>query len=182
MHRHRFLAVSGRKVTAHPDRIHHYEPPDTVPQAGPVIMDMNLSFFPVFFLRRLHIMLTQCQSKTINIPNLAPIGRQVLLTIIAVNMAFNILNYFLKKLHFQSVFHGRERRIAHAHGCGRRCSRRGALARTALVCRDVRARSQAAVLLRCMPPALCAASAAQLPLKCTPGGLRSSAGSIAQLS
>ena len=30
-------------------------------------------------------MLTQCQSKTINTPNLASIGRQVLLTIMAVH-------------------------------------------------------------------------------------------------
>ena len=42
-------------------------------------------FFPGFVLRRLHIMLTQCQSKTINTPNLASIGRQVLLTIMAVH-------------------------------------------------------------------------------------------------
>ena len=53
-------------------------------------------FFPGFFLRRLHIMLTQCQSKTINIPNLACIGRQVLLTIIAANIDLNI-NYLFKK-------------------------------------------------------------------------------------
>ena len=65
-------------------------------------------------------MLTQCQSKTINIPNLAAIGRQVLLTIIAANIAINILNFFLKKLDFQIVFHGREGGIACAHGCGRR--------------------------------------------------------------
>ena len=46
-------------------------------------------------------MLTQCQSKTINIPNLAPIGRQVLLTIIAVNYRRRDIDLFKT---FERVF------------------------------------------------------------------------------
>ena len=57
-------------------------------------------FFPGFFLRRLHIMLTQCQSKTINIPNLAPIGRQMLLTIMAVHYRRRDIDF----LAFERVF------------------------------------------------------------------------------
>ena len=40
--------------TAQTDQMHRYEPPDTVPQAGPVIMDINLSFFPFFFAQAPH--------------------------------------------------------------------------------------------------------------------------------
>ena len=83
MNWYRFLVVSGRKL---PTRTRFIT--ITTPRYGAAGraggQGHKFVFFFGYFLRRLHTILIQCQSKTINIPNLAPIGRQVLLAIMAV--------------------------------------------------------------------------------------------------
>ena len=90
--------------TAHTDQIHRYLRTPRYGAAGRAgEQGHEFVSYSGYFLRRLHIMLTQCQSKTINIPNLASIGRQVLLTIMAVHyrrrdiVFFTLLNASSRK-------------------------------------------------------------------------------------